>query len=224
MNLSTRIAARAAAGLVLLAALAAPSAGVAVTATVDEARLGDTLGKVYGQGAFGSSPVDVRVAPVTTVGSRELARVTDRSVESAIFDLAATFSPGIALVFVESIDWCSGYDREVVGCALRGAPGLFVEAEFAAGPFGPEMIAHEIGHNLGLFHSDSGLMAPRLNGDLTLTGAEARTVLASALVREDASGRFIDVAPVRIAPIPLPASAQLLAFGALTLLLARRRT
>lgn len=216
------LSSRATATLILLAGLAIPSVGGAVTVTIDEAAL-DTLDAVYSQPAFGAEPIDVRVAPVRTVVSPELARVGDRSVEQAIFDLAATFSPGIGLVFVESIDWCSGYDTDVVGCALRGAPGLFVESDFAAGPFGAEMIAHEIGHNLGLFHSDAGLMTTMLDGDRTLEISEALTVLASGLVGEDASGRFIDIVPVRIAPIPLPATAPLLTLGALALVFARRR-
>ncbi len=132
-------------------------------------------------------------------------------------------SPGIGLIFVDSIAWCSGYDATIAGCALRGSPGLFVESDFAAGPYGAEMLAHEIAHNLGLLHRTGGLMDPLLNGDMALNIDEVRTVLASALVGEDGSGRFIDILPIRVAPVPLPATAPLLAGGALLIALARRR-
>ena len=206
-----------AAALALLTAMALPA--VAVTVTIDETALDD----VYSQPSFGADPIDVRVGPVRTVRSPDPARVADASQEAAIFDLAATVRPGIGVIFVESIDWCSGHDRDIAGCALLGAPGLFVESDFAAGPYGAEMIAHEIGHNLGLRHRDGGLMDPILDGDTTLTRTEVATILSSELVDSDASGRFIEVAPVRIAPIPLPATASLLAFGALALAIARRR-
>jgi len=208
-----------AAAFVGLAGLAFASPAAAVTVTIDEA----ALDAVFAQEAFGAAPVDVRVAPVRSMRAPRLARVADPSDEAALFGLARAMSPAIGLVFVESIDWCTGYDTEIVGCALRDAPGLFVEADFAAGPYGVEMIAHEIAHNLGLRHRTGGLMDPMLNGDMTLTSGEAMTVLASALVGSDASGRFIDIAPVRIAPIPLPASAPLLVLGALALVFARRR-
>jgi len=208
---------KAAAALALLTAMALPAG--AVTVTIDET----ALDAVYSQASFGADPIDVRIASVRTVQSPHLARVVDATLEAAIFDLAATFSPGIGVVFVESIDWCSGYDENVAGCAMRSAPGLFVESDFAAGPFGAEMVAHEIAHNLGLRHRVGGLMDPMLNGETDLTRAEAETILSSALVGLDALGRFIEVAPVRIAPIPLPATAPLLAFGALALAFMRRR-
>jgi uncharacterized protein (TIGR03382 family) len=207
------------AALMALAGLAATAPAGAVTVTLDAA----ALDAVYSQPSFGADPVEVRVAPVRTVRSPDMTRVVDAVMEAAIFDLAATLSPGIGLVFVDSIEWCSGYETEVVGCALRSAPGLFVESDFAAGPYAAEMLAHEIAHNLGLDHRDGGLMNPMLNGDTSLTRAETATILSSPLVGSDAGGRFIDLIPIRIAPIPLPATAPLLALGALALVFARRR-
>lgn len=207
------------AALMSLAVLVAAVPAGAVTVTIDA----EALNAVYSQPSFGADPVDVRIAPVRTARSPDLARVVDAAMEAAVFDLAATLSPGIGLVFVESIDWCSGYDRDVVGCALRNSPGFFVESDFAAGPFGAEMLAHEIAHNLGLYHRNGGLMNQMLNGDTSLTRAEAATILSSPLVGSDAAGRFVDLTPIRIAPIPLAATAPLLALGALTLAFARRR-
>ena len=55
-----------------------------------------------------------------------------------------------------------------MGCGAVNGPVLIVESDFAAGAFGAELIAHEIGHNLNLGHTGGeGLMGPRLNNDTT---------------------------------------------------------
>ena len=92
-------------------------------------------------------------------------------------------------------------------------------------------VMHELGHNLNLPHTDAlplissdNLMWPTLNGDTSLTAAQAGIVQGRpiALVQGAAPNRFIEITPVLV-QAPEAGSAALLAMGLLGLLGLRSR-
>ena len=73
------------------------------------------------------------------------------------------------------------------------------------------IVAHEIGHDLGLQHMDGGLMNPSAPSwdnfiaplDYTLTDSQVQTILASPFVQSAPNGqKYIQVAPFSVLSVP----------------------
>jgi PEP-CTERM motif-containing protein len=88
-----------------------------------------------------------------------------------------------------------------------------------------KLIAHELGHNLGLLHASLGLMTSHLGfGGTELFEDQVADILKSPLVQIDANGqRFIQVTPIAIVGTPEPSSLLLLGGGFGALLIIKRR-
>jgi len=129
------------------------------------------------------------------------------------------------MFFVDTIDYCGTYNTSIVGCGFVGTAGLMVESILAAGSYGAELLAHELGHNLGLSHGGCGLMLGTLNNNTCLDASEVSTILSSGLVQQDRGGLYIEINPwlVTAAQVPLPAAGWLLIGGIGALVAARRR-
>ncbi|MGV6848820.1 MAG: VPLPA-CTERM sorting domain-containing protein [Marinibacterium sp.] len=202
--------------------LVAGGAVRAATVTVDEA----ALDAIFAQASFGSTPIDVRVAPTQVLVAPDFLDI-DSPTKS--YDLLNTARPGpqIDMFYVDSITACGNQTGiAFAGCGWVGQGGLYLDSFWAASSYGAELTAHEMAHNLGLPHSHGGLMNPTLNFDVTLTGAEAATILASPLVQSDANGLFVEVVPwvvTGVSAVPLPASGVLLLAGIGALAAVRRR-
>ena len=157
---------------------------------------------VFSQQSFldANAPIDIRFDPVQTIVNPELLQINDSIGLVSLFNQAPASSPAINMFFVDSINWCGSTNSAIVGCALVGGNDIVVESGAAAGSHGTEIMAHELGHNLGLDHtSGSGLMGPTLNGQTTLSADEVATILLSSFVQTDANGnRFIEIAPILI--------------------------
>ena len=122
------------------------------------------------------------------------------------------------MYFVDTLDWCNGFNTSIVGCANLGGNDIVVESEAAFGVFGTELLSHEIGHSLDLSHVIfDNLMTGVLNGITTLTETQVATILGSSLIQMDGSFRFVRVTPVLVTPLPPAAimfvSAILVLFG-----------
>jgi hypothetical protein len=81
--------------------------------------------------------------------------------------------------------------------------------------FPAKLLAHEIGHNLGLEHTSLGLMTTHLEyGGTELFADQVDEILESPLVQIDANGqRFIQVQPIAIVGTPEPSTLLLLGSG-----------
>ena len=206
--------------LTLAALLAAPFAQAAFI-TTNEAG----LDAIFSQTSFGVQTVDIRIGAVTQLVRPDLLAITT---DSEIFDLFGQHVGGansVNFYFVDTISSCGVVNPNIIGCGETPGNDFVVESIWAADntpqtggySFGEQLLAHELGHNLGLGHrSGNNLMNPFINGYGDLNAAEVTTILASNLVQTDAGGqRFIMINPVLVVNgVPEPSS-LLLVLGAL---------
>ena len=130
--------------------------------------------------------------------------------------------------FIDDFDADIG--SSVIGLGWVGAPFFAVESRYAASAvYGSSLVAHELGHNLGLSHlnTQGDLMYPSidLRGENNLlTTAQINTILTSGLVQTDASGhRYVELAPFAVLAVPEPATWTMLLAGVAALTAFRRR-
>jgi hypothetical protein len=179
---------------------------------------------IYSQGSFGPDPIDIVWNPTISHTDASLLNITssaDLSALFALFDSATT----IFAYFVDTISWCGSSSPSFVGCADLPGDDFVVESGVAGGASGAELNSHELGHALGLFHTDpitENLMFSMLNGDVSLTGLQAASVQgAGAQIQGTAPNRFVSITPVLIL-VPEPGTAVLLTLGLIGLGAVRR--
>lgn len=169
----------------------------AATVTTNEAE----LDAIFSQSSFGSTPIDVRFNPVQALVRPGLLNIRATNQLNRLFSFGPREPNVIDVFYVDTLDRCGGFNTAIVGCAYLGFPGVVVESAYAAGRFGAELLAHEIGHNLGWGHTGRGLMAPRLNDDTTVRPAHVWRAFNPApgfasLVQQDGSGFFLEINPI----------------------------
>lgn len=186
---------------------------------------------IFRQDSFGSSPIDIRFGEVVTIADSGLLSFDSEADYFSLFDYAretvGDLNSQLNVFYTDQISWCGGDIPAAVGCGAVDGAVLIVESDFAAGAFGAELIAHEIGHNLNLGHTGGeGLMGPRLNNDTTLTAGEVETIFESRFVQADLDGsRFIQVTPylIQASSVPEPGSAGMVVIGGAAWMGWRRR-
>lgn len=159
---------------------------------------------VFSQPSFGSTPIDIRFNPTVIVDNADLLNINTSARLNTLFGLNfGTPSNVISLYFVDTIDFCDGFNTAIVGCATVGGNDIVVESAFAAGVFGTLLIAHEIGHNFSLGHLGfANLMTGSISGSTTLNSSQVSTILASSKIQLDGGSRFAAVTPVMVTPLP----------------------
>lgn len=219
--------------LVATAALLAASVTQAAFVTIDEAGM-DT---VFSQASFANRPIDIRIGAVTQIVNPSLLDINTPARLNALFGLHVGAANIVNFYFVDTIDECGGFNVNIVGCGEFPGNDFVVESSFAAltgddpdGALFPgistavTLLAHELGHNLGLDHSGSGLMFPSISRNGTLTAGEVTTIFSNAggfgLVQQDVNGFFIQINPVLIVrdavnDVPAPATLLLAVCGLL---------
>ncbi len=219
--------------LVLLLLVGFVSAGFAASSadasfvTKNEADM-DTI---FSQASFAANPIDIRYLPTITHVDPNLLSINTSTKLSSLFSLAP---PPLAhnVYFVDSVDYCGGFNTGIVGCGSLPGNEFVVESVYAGGlngttpVSGAELMAHELGHNLGLGHdpapNNDNLMdaivgsSPGPPQTTTLSPLQVNTILffGGPSVQTDVSGKFIQLQPVLIVATAVPEpSTLLLAFG-----------
>ncbi len=176
------------------------------------------LNAVYGQASFGATPVEIRYNPLVELAAPSLTRVSSKAEVNELFGLTSalysngTINRAVNLYFVEPLDYCGRASSAFVGCTKVGGNQMAVERKYANGRYGAELIAHELGHALGLYHSgqaplyvgNNNLMSKGLNNNKSITTTQVAQMLgqgvfarwgANPLIQSDANGRFIEITP-----------------------------
>lgn len=158
------------------------------------------LDAIYSQASFGERPIDIRIGSATELVFPGLLDINSDAEIGQIFSQHVGPANVVNFYFVDSISACGGLiSSSIVGCGEYFGNDFVVESSYAAGPYGGELLAHELGHNLGLPHlSGAYLMNPFLNNQTLITPAEVTRIFNSPLVQNVNDHYWIDINPVLI--------------------------
>lgn len=185
-----------------------------------------SLNPIYGQAAFGSAPITINwLAPVAPLIAPALTSIDSLNELMDLGFAASESAPVVNVFFVDQISFCESAGS-YSGCTLDFSNVFAVRSSVAAGPSGAALLAHELGHVLGLPHvGGNNLMNPSV-GPTLLTIAQANTILGAAnYVQVAGNGnRFIELRPIAVlSAVPEPHAVALLAAGLLVVGTAVRR-
>jgi len=193
--------------LLLVAGLLAASHAKAGFITDNES----ALDAIFSQVSFGLMPIDIRIGTASELVAPNLQDITTAAEVNLLFGMHVGAANIVNFYFIDTISACGiSTGSGIVGCGETPGNNFVVESLFAAGGFGGELLAHELGHNLGLGHlNGSFLMNPSLNNNTTLTSGEVNTIRNSSLVQTDGQNFWIDINPVLVVasastPLPVP--------------------
>ncbi len=159
------------------------------------------LDAIFSQSNFGNDIIDIRIGAATELVYPALLDITTDAEISQLFGLHVGAANIVNFYFVDTISSCGIVNPAIVGCGEFPGNDFVVESSFAAGGYGGELLAHELGHNLGLAHraDANALMNSALNNGTTLTASEVLSIRSSPLVQGDSTnGFFININPVLI--------------------------
>jgi len=177
------------------------------------------LDTIFSQASFGNMPIDIRIGTASELIFPSLLDITSDAEVNQLFNMHAGGLNVVNFYFIDTISACGGFIiTGIVGCGEFFGNDFVVESSFAASGFGGELLAHELGHNLGLDHlSGNFLMNGSLNNRTTLTTQEVSAIHRSSLVQTNGQNFWIDINPVLIVaaastPLPVPEPSTLVLF------------
>jgi len=186
--------------------------------------------------------IDIRYGTATELVFPSFLDLATAAEVNNLFSYHTGSATEVNFYFVDTISACGlSTGTGIVGCGETPGNDFVVESSFAAGSYGIELMAHELGHNLGLGHlAGKNLMNGYLNHRTLLTQGQKNAILlpsfgsslpfGSPLVQMDQFGAlFISINPVlvvataTIAKVSEP-STLIIVLGGMVLLLFTRRS
>ncbi|MEO8629392.1 MAG: PEP-CTERM sorting domain-containing protein [Betaproteobacteria bacterium] len=193
-----------------------PLVSHATIVTTNEA----VMDQIYSQTSFGTQSIDIRFHPAHVISDPTLLHIDSDTKLTELFGRdPSPMDNQINVFFVDDITFCGGASHVVIGCGLIGGKDFAVDASFAAGVMGGDLLSHELGHNLGLPHVGAdapNLMNAILTGNRTLTFEQVAQIMTSPWVQLDGTQRFVAITPFAV--VPEPRATLVLACGVLLLL------
>jgi hypothetical protein len=158
------------------------------------------MDEIYSQSSFGQSIIDIRIGTASELVFPELLDITTSAEVTQLFNQHIGPANVVNFYFIDTISACgSTVTAGIVGCGEYFGNDFVVESSYAAGSYGGELLAHELGHNLGLPHmSGAFLMNPSLNRQTLITPDEVTRIFNSPLVQGDEDYYWIDINPVLV--------------------------
>ncbi|WP_102798181.1 matrixin family metalloprotease [Bowmanella denitrificans] len=178
---------------------------------------------IFSQASFGNTPVDIRIGPSVQHVDASLLNMDSAAKWATLTSAHYGAANVVNFWFLDDLTWCGNINVFYVGCGETPGNDFVVESVFADSASNAELLAHELGHNLGLGHNGgaTNLMDPTINGGTDLSVAEVATILASSLIQTDTSGRlFIEIIPVLVVAavdVPIVSPLLLMLLGLLVL-------
>jgi hypothetical protein len=180
-----------------------------------------TLDNIFSQTSFGNMPIDIRIGAASELIFPHLLDISSDAEVIELFNMHVGDQNIVNFYFIDTISACGGtINTRYVGCGEFPGNDFIVESSFAASSSGSELLAHELGHNLGLPHlSGRYLMNPSLNGNTTITQEEVNIIHNSSLVQTNGRDFWININPVLIVaaastPVPEPSTLMLILLSA----------
>jgi hypothetical protein len=185
------------------------------------------MDRIFSQDSFGENPIDIRVGKTEELVFPDLLNI---NTSAKLYDLFGqhrhSYNTANAF-FVDSLSWCGGGSGYYAGCGLWPGNSFVVDSYWSSTSYGAELLAHELGHNLGLGHvyNSSYLMNTYLSGGTFLASYDVDRIFSSNLVQQDSFGWFIDITPVLVVAeatkVPEPAIPGLMLSGLFAIYLRR---
>ena len=221
-----RLALRALVAGVVVAGSGAVSAGFVTT-------FESGMDSIFSQTSFGTRAIDIRFNPTQTVVAANLLSLDTDPEFDALTPLRGGLAANIVSVFfVDAITFCSGPGTSIIGCGSTPGNVIALKSSSASSSdIGAKLMAHELGHNLGLQHvtGSSNLMngsissssSSLLNDDqvtnIFATKPLPGTPLVNEIIQGNATnGYFISITPFAVvAAIPEPHTWAMMVLGLL---------
>jgi hypothetical protein len=203
------------------------SAGIV---TFDEA----AMDSIFSQDAFGLFDIDIRFNTPLSVIAPALADInSDAEFSGGVPSLGALATSlgvpafTVSIFFVDKISYCGGTGSNIIGCGSNPGSLIALNSDAAAGSRGAALMAHELGHNLGLSHLAGGgnLMNSSITGVTTLSTSQVGSFVdlttgasKNSIVQSDAGQLYISITPIAVlaaAPVPEPETWAMLSLGLL---------